>query len=370
MSIYELVMDEFEYLAEMREKQTFPLHLHWDGSIPAKDIFNLAQQRGETLYLPDKDKDGRRIHYDSPQDKVIDSPEMLEKFFHDLRDYQMVDVFGKVTQFMQTDDDLKATALALCSYLKEQNSPYAEVRFAPFYHTFGGMSMEDVIRSAVAGFKAGKKLTGVDARLIICINREATPEDGVKIADAAIAVNREYPDMVLGIDLACEESLKNPPEKHLAAFKRTFNTPLKRTVHAGEMCDEVTNLNYIRTALYDLRAHAISHAVPLHKDEAIIKYVVKNRIRLESNPICNWFFFDKSVHDDLRLDKLLAKGVLVTINPDDPAMIPRGHTVDNLALMARLYGRGIVDQLIANSIESAWGLDDVQKKNYLSRLDL
>lgn len=370
MGISDIVMDDFEYLAEMREKQTFPVHLHWDGSIPAKDIFDLAQQRGEVLYLPDKDKDRNLIHYDSPEAKLIGSPERLEKFFHDLRDYDMVDVFGTVTRFMQTDDDLKATAVALCRYLKEQNSPYAEVRFAPFYHTFNGMSMEDVIRSAVTGFKAGKKLTGVDARLVICINREATSGVGVQIAEAAITVNKEYPDMVLGIDLACEESLKNPPMKHIEAFKRTFDTPLKRTVHAGEMCDEETNLRYIRDALYSLRADSISHAVPLHKDPALVDYMVRNSIRLESNPICNWFFFKKSVHDDLRLDKLMAKGVKVTINPDDPAMIPRGHTADNLALMARLYGKGIVDQLIENSIETAWGLDASQKKAYLARLDL
>ncbi len=356
--------DDYSWI---RDRKTFPLHLHWDGSIPAESLFHMAEERGADLLMPSFDISNRLISYFPSSSRRVDSPAMLTEFIHALGKYKITDVFGMFTQFMQTSKDFEDLALAQCRYLKTQNSPYAEVRFAPEYHTRAGLSIEDVIRCAVDGFQKGHEATGVDARLIICIDRGSAPDLGVAVADAAIAVNKDYPGMVLGIDLACWE-VGNPPEKHYPAFRQTFDTPLKRTVHAGEMCDESTNMRNIWTAIHCLRADAISHAIPLHKDPDSIYYMREKNIRLESNPVCNEFFFRKDVHDDLRLDRLLSQGVLVTVNPDDPAMIPGGHMHDNLIRLAGLYGPEIVDKLIKNSIISAWGLSDEKKVLYIKEL--
>lgn len=354
-------------LKKLKHRKTFPLHLHWDGSLPAKHLFNLAKEKGRELLLPEEDISGCRIEYKSGEERIIRSAEELEDFMHNLRRYQLVDVFNIPISFMQTKKDLLSAAMLLCQYLKEQNSPYAETRFAPQYHISAGLQLEEIIGTAVEGFRLGKEKTGVDVRLIISIGREADPNAGLRIAEAAIRCHKSYPNEVLGIDLACEEK-NNPPEKHYPAFKATFGASLKRTVHAGEMCDEETNTKNIKTAIYKLRADALSHALPLHKNPDLIKEVLKRNIRIESNPICNQFFFNKDIHKDLRLDKLVEQGVLVTINPDDPALVPNGHMINNLKAVAELYGPDFVDKVIKNSIIASWGLSQEQKENYLYRL--
>lgn len=355
------------YLDTLKQYQTFPLHLHWDGSIPATDLFRMAKERGEQLLLPSKDANGKRIEYTSKSQQVIKDTRILEAVMQNLRKYSITDVFSIPIRFMQTKEDLIEAAVAHCHYLKSQNSPYAETRFAPQYHTLKGLQIEQAILHAAEGFQKGRDETGVDVRLIVSIGREAPAEMGVQVAKAAVTANKEVPNMVLGIDLACEEN-GNPPEKHYDAFKLTFDTPLKRTVHAGEMCPEETSVRNIEIAIKYLQADAIGHAIPLHKYPYLIDEFVKRNIRLESNPLCNEFFFEKDIHADLRLDLLMEKGVLVTINPDDPAMIPGGHLVDNLYRLGKLYGHNFVVKAIENSINSAWGLSNERKAHYLDAL--
>ena len=357
-------MQDMQFFEALKKRVVFPLHLHWDGSIPAEHLFRMAKVRGQDLFLPDKDVNGCAIRYGSDVARMIKSSSQLEKVLHGLRKYDLVQVFSYATRFMQTREDLALSAHALCDYLRSQNVRYAEARFAPQYHTFAGLDMARVVDYAVEGFKAGKVLSGVDVRLIIAIGREVGEDKGLEVADVAMAANEKYPEMVLGIDLACEER-GNPPKKHLKAFARTFDTPLFRTVHAGEMCGERDNLDNVKSAVYDLRADGVSHAIPLCRDQRLIDVFVKHSIRLASNPLSNAFLFGKNV-GDLHLDELVDAGVLVTVNPDDPAMIKEGDLVHNLYCLGKLYGGRFIDRVIGNSVEAAWGLSGEEKAMYRS----
>ncbi len=70
--------------------------------------------------------------------------------------------------------------------------------------------------------------------------------------------------------------------------------------------------------------------------------------------------------EELHLDELVQAGVLVTINPDDPAMWKNGDLVDNLYFLGKLYGDDFVRKVTANSIRTAWGLSDREKETYLA----
>jgi len=362
----DLCIHDQHYLEQLQKKKVFPLHIHWDGSLPAEQLFDLATTRGIDLLLPEHDIHGQTISYDTPDKRCIHTAQELQHFMKNLRRYNIIDVFSIPTGFMQTKQDLIATAIAHSKYLQSQNVPYAETRFAPQYHTFNGLSIEQAIAYAVEGFEHAKVETGVDVRLIICIGRETDTETGIKIANATIACEKLFPTKIVGIDLACEER-GNPPEKHYPAFKQTFDTPLRRTVHAGEMCDEQTNLRNIATAIYLLRADGLGHAIQLYKDKGLIETVKTKKIRIESNPVSNNFFFGTPIQD-LHLDELVAVGVLVTINPDDPAMIPSGDLVHNLYHLGKLYSDAFVDNVIKNSVEASWGLDTQQKEKFLQEI--
>lgn len=362
-----LTIDDNEYLEALRKKKTFPLHLHIDGSIPVGALFSMAKKRKLVLKLPEKDANGQGIMYNSEEERIINSKEKLREFQYGLLSkYHINDVFDIPISFMQTRDDIVETCVALSHYLKTQNSPYAEARFAPQYHLTQGLSLTQVIGYALEGLGKGKEDTGVTTKLIVSIDRKVDVGQSTEIVQAALC----FKDEIVGIDLACVEN-GNPPEKHYDAVKLTFGTPLKRTFHAGEMCSEEENLKNIYTSLTLMQAHGISHAIPLHKrfyknhrTHDLIEMMIRNGVRLESNPISNYNFFINSVAD-LYLDKLLDDGVLVTINPDDPAMWPQGDLVYGLYHLGKLYGPRFVDKVIRNSILCAWGLKTEEKMAYL-----
>ncbi|MBU2612370.1 MAG: hypothetical protein KKB62_01465, partial [Nanoarchaeota archaeon] len=191
--------------------------------------------------------------------------------------------------------------------------------------------------------------TGVRVNPIICINREISSEESKKIIKSALKFQGRG---IVGVDLACYEP-GNPPEKHKKAIEMTFDSSLKRTFHVGEMCGEEENLRNIETVLNNFRPHGISHAVDLWRRNDLIDKLVENKIRLESNPISNYNFFINKL-EDLHLDELMKKSVLITINPDDPMMWPNGEMVHNLYQMGKIYGNEFVEKALENAKETAW----------------
>ncbi|MFA5478821.1 MAG: hypothetical protein WC002_01035 [Candidatus Muiribacteriota bacterium] len=355
-----------EYFEKIKKITAFPVHLHWDGSIPAKELFDWSKQKGITLYYPERDRERNIINYKSEKEKIIDNFEKLKEFFMDLNTYHIVDVFNIPVSFMQTKEDLIEMAKAHCRYLKSQNIEYAETRFAPQYHRQQGLTYNQVLGYALEGFEHGFEETGVKAKLIISLGREANVEKTKKVVEAVL----DFQNEIAGIDLATEER-GNPPEKHYEAFKLTFDTPLKRTVHAGEMCEEEENLKNIYTSLTLLKADGLGHAIPLHKryygKHDLFELIHERNVRIESNPVSNHFLFGYAL-DYHKLDVLIENNILVTVNPDDPAMWPYGDLCHSLYFAGQVYGWDIIPKLAENSIKSAWGLSEKEKQNYINKL--
>ena len=351
----QITFEDTSYLEAQKQRSVPVNHIHWDGSIPAEDLFDFYQAEGQTLLLPEKDVAGNPLTYESEKERVIDSPEKLREFQTGLlTKYGIVDVFAVPVGAMQTKESLKAMARAHCRYLKEHNIPSAETRFAPIYHTGEGLSMNQVIGYALEGFAQGEEETGVQVNPIICINREVDPDTGEIIVKAALDFAERG---VVGIDLACFEP-PFPPDKFLSAYQLTFDSPLKRTAHAGEMFkDAQQNLRNVWYVLENFRPHGIAHAVDLHQryfeGHDLIEMMVEGNVRLESNPISNSNFFIDGV-EDLHLDQLVDAGVLVTINPDDPGMWPNGDLSHNLYVLGKLYGDDFLDKVVANAWKTKW----------------
>mgnify|MGYP000965397275 CR=1 FL=1 len=254
-------------------------------------------------------------------------------------------------------------------YLKKNNIVYAETRFAPQYHMKKGLSLGQVIGHVLEGLSERSRETGVVVKLIVCIGREMDGEKSVEVARAAL----EFQDRgVVALDLACWET-PYPPERHRKAFELTFDSSLKRTVHAGEMCPkEEQNLRNIHTAITELKANGLGHAIPLHKryyrGVDLIEMIVERGIRLESNPISNLVVTSLRSVEDLHLDKLMAEGVAVTLNSDDPAMWPDGSLSHNLYVVAECHGLPFIFKALECSVQTAFGLTPEQKKRMVQTI--
>ncbi len=353
--------EDENYLLSMRKRTTFLNHIHWDGSIPAESLWDFYQSKGEKIFLPEQYIGGTAV-----RSREVRSIAELREFQTGLfSKYDIVSVFAVPVGAMQTADDLKVMALAHCAYLKSQGTVYAESRFAPWYHTQQGLSMEKVIGHALEGFAQGEEETGVKVRPIICINREVDPDEAKKIVQAALHFAERG---VVGIDLACYEP-PFPAERFREAYALTFDSPLKRTVHADEMCSEEEGIRNVYTALTVLRTDGIGHGIHLYKHPEIIELMLRNNVRLESNPISNLTCSFINDIADLHLDELVKSAITVTINSDDPAMWENGDLAHNLYALGKLYGDEFVATVLKNSIETAWGLSELEKRHYLTTMD-
>ena len=94
---------------------------------------------------------------------------------------------------------------------------YAEVRFAPELHTEDGMSLDEVVRSVLDGFRAGEAAAAAAGRPIVVralITAMRTAARSAEIAELALRFRDEG---VVGFDIAGAEA-GHPPSRHMDAF--------------------------------------------------------------------------------------------------------------------------------------------------------
>jgi len=317
------------------------LHSHIDGSVPAGELFRIARLRGKKLLTPQ----GKELTtVSSLMDHIKGSG------YHTMLD-DIVSRFFPITNLMQTQEVLRDIGIAYTKEMRSHNVVYAEGRFAPQYHQREGLTVDEVIQSMQEGLAEGSERFGVKVNLIVAIGRESERKLAESIAHAATR-NKA----VVALDLGGPE-LGNPPERFETAFAIATAAGLKKTVHAGEGAGSVEqNLANIKAAITRLGADRVGHAIDLARDGELTSLAAANRVTIEMNPTSNKVLRKIRSAADLGVDRLLARGVPVTVNSDDPALWPHGTITDVLLTVCRSYHFGIevVDQLISNAFDGAF----------------
>ena len=278
--------------------------------------------------------------------------------YHTLLD-DIIDRFYPITNLMQTQEVLRDVGVAYAKEMRAQNVMYAEGRIAPQYHTGEGLSVDEVVQSMQEGLAEGCERFGVRVNLIVAIGRESDPKTGEGIARAALR-NKA----VVALDLGGPE-IGNPPEKFEKAFAMATAAGLKKTIHAGEGAGSVEqNLKNIRTAIVALGANRVGHARDIAKDPKLVESAIAKGVTIEMNPQSNKALQYIKSPTELAISELLSKGVLVTVNSDDPALWPHGGMGEVLYSVCRSCHLGLdaVDRLVSNGIEGAF-TGEAEKKS-------
>jgi adenosine deaminase len=249
------------------------LHEHLDGVLRPKTVIELARKaKYDQLPIEDPDELGKWFHQGANQGSL---PKYLEGFAHTIA-------------VMQTEEALERVAYEQAEDLSQDGVVYFETRFAPIFHTRGGLTHQQVVSSVLRGLEQGRKAFGIPSGLIICGMRNMN----VSLEMAELAVDfRERG--VVGFDLAGEEG-GFPPKKHVEAFHYIQRQNFNITIHAGEGFGKES----IWQAIQYCGAHRIGHGTRLIEDIAIAdgkavklgdlaQYVLDKRIPLEICLISN-----------------------------------------------------------------------------------
>ncbi|MBU6500263.1 MAG: hypothetical protein KGJ89_00295 [Patescibacteria group bacterium] len=250
----------------------------------------------------------------------------IKKLFYEPQG-DIVQLFSNITKVMQTKEALILVAATFTRFHARQGFRYCEATIAPQYHTKAGLTEEEVIRALVKGIKIGEReYPEIEMNIIFTIGREASPEEGVRLVEAASRCNRNY---VVGIGLACDEA-GYPPQRHIPAFRRAKELGFKTTAHAGEWASADLNaemyeaqlVENIRCAIFDLEVDRIGHAIPLGRHPELISEVVKRGVGIEGCPGSNLASELIPNMKYLKIRDMLQAGVLYFINADDDLFLP------------------------------------------------
>jgi adenosine deaminase len=323
-----------------REVPKAELHLHIEGTLEPELMFELAGRN--QISLPYHDVDAVRRAY----------------VFDDLQSF--LDVYYAGCAVLITEQDFYDLTAAYLSRAAGQGVRHAEIFFDPQTHTARGIAFETVVTGIHRALEDGLTDLGISSRLILCFLRHLSGEAALDTLEEA----RPFASWITAVGLDSSEA-GNPPSRFAPAFQRAKEMGLLAVAHAGEEGPPA----YIWEALDLLGARRIDHGVRCLEDERLVERLAAEQVPLTVCPLSNVklrVFPSVLEHNIL---ELLARGLMVTVNSDDPAYFG-GYVADNLGAVADAFGLEEVEiaKLARYSFIASF-LDDAAKQRHLASID-
>ncbi|NMO51406.1 adenosine deaminase [Actinoplanes sp. TBRC 11911] len=284
------------------------LHVHHVGSASPRIVAELAARH-----------EGR-----SP---VPADPAALADYFA-FRDFKhFIELYLSVVDLIRDDEDVRMLTYEVARELARQQVRYAELTITPFSSEKRGIpapafceAIEDARRGAATDF-------GIDLRWCFDIPGEL----GVPAAEATLRIALEQqPAGLISFGLGGPEIGVPRPQ-----FKPVFDKARAAGLHSVPHAGETTGPETIWDALRELGAERIGHGITAAQDPELLAYLAEHRIPLEISPTSNLRTRAVASLDEHPLPAIVAAGVPVSINSDDPPMF--GTTLEEeYAVAARL----------------------------------
>jgi adenosine deaminase len=272
------------------------LHRHLDGNVRLETVLDLARQHGVDL--------------------PAWTPEELRPYVQIVgREPSLMDFLAKFEMLCRVMIDYDAVRRIVRENLEDaarEGIDYIELRFSPrFMAERYGLDVLGVAEAACDALEEGRNLP-VKAKLIGIISRHYGPDLAWGELDAAIRLRDRG---IVALDLAGDEA-RFPGELFVDHYRKAREAGLHVIAHAGEAAGPES----VRQAVLGLEAERIGHGVRSIEDPGVIDLLLERGIPLEVCPTSN---IQTSTVPDLAshpLPALLARGLAVTLNTDDPSI--------------------------------------------------
>ena len=290
------------------------LHDHLDGGLRPATIIELADEIGyEALPTDDAEELGRWFEESCNSKSLV---RYLETFDHTIA-------------VMQRPEALRRVARECVIDLARDNVVYAEIRGAPELFTRESMSMEDVVRETVIGFKEGMEQARSEGHTIRVESLLCGMRQNDRSKEAAELVVKFRNRGVVGFDIAGPED-GFPPTLQQEVFDYLRRENAHFTIHAGE----AYGLPSIWEAIQLCGAERLGHGVRIIDDidisdvahggeaklGALASYVRDRRIPLELCPTSNLQTGAAATYGEHPIGILNDLRFRVTLNTDNRLM--------------------------------------------------
>jgi adenosine deaminase len=314
------------------------LHVHLEGSLEPEMLFDLAHRN--RVELPYASVDAVRRAYE----------------FSRLQDF--LDIYYAGAAVLQTERDFRDLATAYFARGRSDNVRHVEAFFDPQAHTERGIPIATVMGGFLEAIDEAAE-SGLSVYLIPCFLRHLSEEAALATYDEL----RPWLGRITGIGLDSSE-LGHPPRDFQSVYRKARADGLKVVAHAGEEGPPA----YVWEALQLLEVDRIDHGNRSLEDPKLVTELCTRGIPLTVCPLSNLRLAVVKNLEAHPLARMLAAGLKVTVNSDDPAYFG-GYVNDNYLEVAKAVGLTAEDlvTLARNSFEASF-LPDALRREFIDEV--
>ena len=316
------------------------LHLHIEGSFEPELMFEIAGRNN--IEIP------------------FASVEDLKKAYSFNNLQEFLDIYYQGANVLITEQDYYDLTWAYLTRIHEQNVVHTEIFFDPQTHTDRGIPFDTVIKGIHRAMEDGKEKLGISYLLIMSFLRHLDEESAFNTLEQAMP----YKDWIVAVGLDSSE-VGNPPSKFERVFAKARDEGFLTVAHAGEE----GSAEYIWEALDLLKITRNDHGNRCLDDDRLVDRLVEMQMPLTLCPLSN---LELKVVQDLRehpIAKMMDRGLLVTVNSDDPAYFG-GYMTENYVGIAEALdlSKEQITQLAKNGFKASW-LPEEEKNKRIQEIE-
>ncbi len=248
---------------------------------------------------------------------------VFDDFAHFIRNYLAV------VELVSTAEDVRLLTFEVARAMAGQQIRYAELTVTPFISVTPALPVEAFLEAIEDARRSAAIELGVELAWIFDI-----PADfGIPAADVtlAAALDHDVPGLV-GFGIGGSE-VGFPRSMFAAHVGRARAAGLHSVPHAGE----TTGPETVWDALHSLGAERIEHGITAVQDPQLLAHLAEHAITLDVCPTSNVALKVVADLDQHPIVELVAAGVPVSVNTDDPPMFGTDLNTE-YAIAARLLG--------------------------------
>lgn len=236
----------------------------------------------------------------------------------------------------------------------------AEVFLGPQSFTERGIPIDAVMEGVLAAIRDAASEHGISVGLLVSAQRHRSEAEALALLGSVMP----WADRIAGFGLGGAER-DNPPSRFINYFHACRERGFRITVHAGEEGPAA----YVREAVELLNVDRIDHGNACLDDLALVRTIAAKRTPLTVCPLSNVRLRGVPSLAAHPLPAMLAAGLNVTLNSDDPAYFG-GSINDNFAQCRQVLGLSLqnVVAMARNSLTAAF-TSPAETARHVAQLD-
>jgi adenosine deaminase len=315
------------------------LHLHIEGTFEPELMFKIARRNNVSIRYTSVEEIRAAYKFSSLQD--------------------FLDIYYEGAGILTTEEDFYDLTFAYIQKAVSQNVLHSEIFFDPQTHTGRGIKFSTVINGIHKALADAEEKLGISTGLIMCFLRDLDESAAMKTLKEALP----YRDRIIAVGLDSAE-IGNPPSKFQEVFTRAREAGFLTVAHGGEEGPA----EYVREALELLKVSRVDHGNKCLDNDELAGELIRFKIPLTVCPLSNLRLKLIDSMQEHPLRRMMEKGLLVTVNSDDPAYFG-GYINENYLAITKALNLTADDvcKLARNSFEASF-LEESKKDKMFAKV--